>query len=136
MKPKTMYYYLFYKFYRLFESFETTRWLTDVKAVICIISIEIWILFSLLNYYDVLTHRHIIFSFFSLTVLIPLVILLLIKWVLFWKDDRWREYVKEFDKWPKRKNQIGGWVVAGLTLLIFANLILSLYLDPPVGGWK
>ena len=136
MSLTKMYHYLFYKYYRLFEAFKTTRWLTDTKAVIVVMSIEIWILFSLNNYYDILSHHRGQLNFISFKVLIPFISLILINWYTFLKDDRWKDYVKEFDQWPKRKNIIGGWIIAGVTLFFFANLIFSIYLDPPPGGWK
>ncbi|NQX41295.1 hypothetical protein HQN84_20765 [Pedobacter steynii] len=136
MSLKVMYYYLFYKFYKLFEAFKTTRWLTDTKAIIVVMSIEIWILFSLNCYYDVLSHKRGQLNFISIKVLVPFILLLIIKWFAFWRDDRWKDYVKEFDKWPEEKNNKGGWIVAGITLFFFANLLFSLYLDPPPGGWK
>jgi hypothetical protein len=103
MKMIKMYYYLFYKFYRLFEAFKTTRWLTDTKAVIVVMSIEIWILLSLNCYYDVLSHKRGQLNFISIKVLVPFILLLIIKWFAFWRDDRWKDYVKEFDKWPEEK---------------------------------
>ncbi len=78
-----MYYYLFYKYYRLFEAFKTTRWLTDTKAIIVVISIEIWILFSLNCYYDVLSHTRSQLDFISIKVLVPFILLLIIKWFAF-----------------------------------------------------
>lgn len=131
-----MYYYLFYKYYRLFEHFKTTRWLTDVKAVIVVISLEIWILFSLNNYWDVLLGRHGELSFFSFKVLVPFLLLMLLKWFAFWKDDRWKEYVNEFNQWSQKTNNQGSWIVACITLLCFANLVFSFYLNPPPGGFR
>ena len=136
MGLKKMYYYLFYKFYRLFEAYKTTRWLTDIKAVIVVMSIEVWALFSLQNYYDVLLHQHGKLSFYSFKVLIPFAIIIIINWFAFVHDDKWKEYVYEFDQWPKEKNKKGTWIVAGITLFVFAILVFSFYLNPPPGGWK
>lgn len=114
---------------------KTTTWLSDAKAVLVILSLEIWVLFSLNNYVDIYLKKHGRLSFFSFKVLIPFIILLLIKWLFFWKDDRWKDYVQHFDNWPKEKNDRGGWLVAFVVLFCLANLIFSFYLNPPSGGW-
>jgi hypothetical protein len=41
--------------------------------------------------------------------------------------DVWKDYIKEFDQLPKRKNKIGGWVVFGVLMLIIANMVFAFY---------
>jgi len=66
----------------------------------------------------------------------PFIILYGINWFIFEKDDRWKEYVKEFDGWPRKKNVVGMWAVVMMILFVIFNFIYSLYLNPPPGGLK
>jgi hypothetical protein len=136
MTLKKMYYYLFYKFYKLFEAFKTTRWLTDFKAGIVIAVLEIWLLFSVYSYIDVINGKRTEYDLISLKVILPSAIIFLIKWFAFVKDDSWKDYVKEFDEWPKEKNRKGTWVVVSIVLFVMGNLVFSLYLNPPPGGLR
>lgn len=136
MSLERVYYYLFYKFYRLFEAFETTRWLTDMKAIIVVMTLEIWIVFSLINYHDVIVEERSQFNFLSSIELIPFMIIILIKWFAFWRDSKWKDYVNEFDRWPKVKNRNGTMIVMGIVAFIVVNFVVSFYLNPPPNGWK
>lgn len=136
MSFKEMYYYVFYKFYKFFEAFKTTRWLTDTKSGIVLGVLEVFVLFSLINYYDLLVGQQKDLDIKSVEIFLPLLIIVLIKWFFFIKDDTWKDYVLEFDKWPKEKNRKGTWIVAGVILTIMANFIFSLYLNPPPGGLR
>jgi hypothetical protein len=46
---------------------------------------------------------------------------------IFHHRDQWKDIVKEFDKLPKRKNKIGGWIVFGVVLLIISNMVFAFY---------
>ena len=37
-------------------------------------------------------------------------------------------YVVEFERWPKRKNVIGGWIVVSLMSLLVVNFVFTFYL--------
>jgi len=131
-----MYYYLFYKYYKLFEAFKPKQWTPDISAITLLMSLEIWIFFAANNYYDILSHQHGTLVFFSFRILIPFIIILLIKWLAFWRNDRWKNYIHKFDQLPEETNQTGTSIVTFITIFIFANLIFSFYLNPPPGGWK
>lgn len=66
MGLKEMYACLFYELYKFFESMKTTRWFSDAKVVLVILSLELWFLFSLNNYLDVYLKKHgrLLFFFF------------------------------------------------------------------------
>ena len=122
---KQMYYYLFYKFYKLAEA-APSRWLSDWKAGIIIITLEVWSLFSLINYYNVWVDRYMTLK---KAYIIPIIMLIcFINYMAFIHSDRWKDYVKDFDKLPKNKNKIGSWIVFSITIFIIANLIFSYYL--------
>ena len=122
---KKAYYYLFYKFYRMSEA-APSRWLSDWKAGICIIALELWSVYSLVNYYNIFINR--CFALNKTYVIITVLIICSINYFAFVHTDVWKEYVKEFDQLPKKKNRIGSWVVFGVVLFVIVNLIFSFYL--------
>jgi len=100
MEIKEVYYYTYYKFYRLFDSFKTTRWLMDMKAMVLLGVLELWLLFSIINYYVFFSGNSIKLTFVSPAFLIPFVLIVCIKWMLFVFNDSWKTYFKEIDSWP------------------------------------
>jgi uncharacterized membrane protein YukC len=124
-KIKRAYYYLFYKFYKMSEA-APSRWMSDWKAGIVIIALEIFLLYSLVNYYNVFVDKF--FDFGKGSVISTVLIVCLLNYLLFVHTDKWKDYVKEFDQLPKKKNRIGSWIVFGIVLFVVANLIFSFYL--------
>ena len=88
-----------------------------------------WILVSLNGYYNVLLHRNGQLKSLSIEVLYLLICLFIIQWFYFWRDNKWERYIKEFDLWPPQKNQIGGYIVTCVVIILFVNLCVALYLD-------
>lgn len=105
-----------------------SRWVSDWKAGIVIIVLELWILFSIGIYYAALTKTKIELDITMPIIFIPLLIIILINYLAFVHTDVWKEYVKEFDRLPKKKNRIGSWIVLGVVLFVVANLIFPFYL--------
>ena len=138
MKPKKVYQYLFYKLYKFYDVdsiwLGAKRW-TDWKASFSLLVLEFWLLISFYNYYDVFTEKD--FSSYSKNIisLATLLILVIIKYFVFEQRNRWKEYIIEFDKWPKKKNKIGTIMVWMLVLFIMANFIFSFYLISQI-DWK
>lgn len=124
-----MYYYFFYKIYKFLQLSFLTKGNTKYKAVLIIINLEILTVFSFFNYEDVFFKQHVDVNFFSVKVLLPVILLGLIKWFLFSRDDRWMDYVKKFDQWPKKKNRIGTVIVIGIVALLVANFIASVHFN-------
>lgn len=124
---KQAYYYLFYKFYRMSEA-APSRWLSDWKAGIAIIVLEIWICLSLISYFSVITKRATELTISNPIVFLPLIVIIGLNYFAFVYTDIWKEYVAEFDQLPKKKNRIGSWIVFGVVLFVVANLIFSFYL--------
>jgi len=141
MSIKQLYSYFFYILYGIWfkidKSFGATGpFPTKMKALICMFGIEVWLVFSIALYFGYFfnIHPHIVFfSFFGLA---PFIILLVMKWFIFEKDDRWENYVKEFNRWSPKKNRAGAWIVIIVILFIVFNFIYSLHLNPPPGGLK
>ncbi|GAA5102635.1 hypothetical protein GCM10023210_43830 [Chryseobacterium ginsengisoli] len=128
---KKAYYYLFYKIYKSIEYTSEEfggAFLTDFKTGLVIGALEIWLLFSIGNYYSIITKKNAELSLTMPIVYIPLVILLILNYFSFIHNDIWKEYNRKFDQLPKKKNIIGTWIVVGVIVFIIANLIYSFYL--------
>ena len=130
MNTKEMYYYLFYKFYK-FAKWSPSIFSSDTVATILVASLELWAIFSLNNYYDIIRGKHSELSFLSFKGIIPILIILSTKFYYFGSNNKWKPYFNEYERWPKEKNIRGTWIVVGLTIFIFLNLGLSSYFNPP-----
>jgi hypothetical protein len=113
MSLKEMYYYWFYQYYTVLSKPVFTKWGNAMwKASILMLGLEIWALFSVKNYYEILSgKRDNSLTLFPLKVMLPVSVLILINLAAFYFSDKWKGYVKEFDKWPKEKNKKGRWIV-------------------------
>ncbi len=121
---KKAYYYLFYKLYKWIGE---DNWWTEWKASLSISVLVFYSVFSLLVYYTIFIDRYfqlgdnkLVVFFFILSIPVP-------NYFIFNHSDQWKDIVNEFDKLPKRKNKIGGWIVFGVVLLIIANLFFAFY---------
>lgn len=123
---KKGYYYSFYKFYKFSEA-APSKWLSDWKASLTLDIIVVILFTSLLNYYKVFVSpkSHLGEDYL---LLIVLAIINVINYMVFHNKDKWKEYVDEFDKLPKKTNNIGSWVVLITVTIIVTNFILSFYL--------
>ena len=130
MDIKEGYYYLFYKFCKFFKALQV-KILIKSRAAICVMALELFFLFSLINYAEYFLNKHFDLKFFSPEILIPLLILLFIKWRVLIKTDDWESYVQEFDHWSDQKNARGSWIVFIIVILSIANFIFSGYLSSP-----
>lgn len=128
MIMRKIYPYIFYKLYKFSEA-APSKWWSDWKATVALLALELWFIMSVFIYYDLITNKglpadNIVAIVGGLTI----GVLVLIKYLVFYRYDRWRTYVAEFDKWPKRKNKIGTVLVCMLVFVIISNLIFSFYL--------
>ena len=131
-----MYYYMFYKYYKLFKELNPKEWTPDMIAVLIMMNLIGFLILPIQFYYDIFSDTRGITSFLSVKVIGFLIFVFVIQWLAFWRNDNWKIYVDRFDRWPPNKNERGGWIVAGVTILLLANFIISFALDPPPGGWK
>jgi hypothetical protein len=128
MAIKEIYAYIFYKLYKFSEA-APSKWWSDWKATIAMLALELWVTISLFIYLDVNTNNGLPSD--GIIVLVGGSIigaLVLIKYLVFYRHDRWKFYVAEFDKLPKRQNRIGSVLVCLLVVLVISNLIYSFYL--------
>jgi hypothetical protein len=124
-KLKKSYYYLFYKLYRFLEA-APSKWQSDWNAELLVDVFVFFLFVSIGIYYNVFVDRY--FDFGSKGSFVLFFILISVpNYFIFHHTDRWKRIVKEFDRLPKRKNIIGGWIVFILILLIIGNLIFAFY---------
>ena len=124
---KRAYKYTFYKLYRFYEA-APSRWMSDWKASVSLMALEIWTLLSLVNYISVYTRKGFSDNFF-LSLFIPFLIFSTIhKFFTFEHRNRWRIYVNKFSRIPKKENSTGTYIVWICICLLIGNLIFSFYL--------
>ena len=121
------YKYIFYKLYKHYENGGIIWW-SEWKASLSINALCIWMLSSIGVYYTIVTKTKLELSIKMPIIWIPLVAIFFFNYFLFHHKDRWKEIIHEFDKWDKKKNRIGGWIVFAIVIAVIANLISSFYL--------
>lgn len=106
-------------------------WLAETKAMIYTGFVIGMILLTVLINYKIHVNRYFelddtanfkIKLFFFLLLIIGLP-----HYCFFSRNDKWILIVKKFDRLPKRKNKIGGWVIFIFCAFILINLIYSYY---------
>jgi hypothetical protein len=120
---KKAYFYLFYKFYK-FGS-HSGPFPNDFSAGVLIVILEMLILGILKFYYIGFIDQNDTIKPFSVATIVPLLAVFLINYFSFVNNDKWKEYVKEFDKLPRYKNIIGTWVVLMIVAFILVNVVIS-----------
>jgi hypothetical protein len=128
---RNAYYYLFYRIYRVVEKSSKTMggaFFTDFKAVCLLIILEIYLLFSIGIYWTEIGDFNIELRLELPIVYVPLILVIGLNSIAFGNRKVWQRYVAEFERWPKRKNVIGGWIVVSLMSLLVANFIFAFYL--------
>lgn len=131
-----MYYYIFYKYYKLCKALKPKQWTPEMIAVLIMMNLIGLLIFPIQFYYDIFSDTRGVIPFLSFKVIAILLFTFIIQWLAFWRDDKWKQYIERFDQWTSSKNERGGWIVAVVTILLLANFIVALTLDPPPGGWK
>ena len=118
------YQYFFYKFYKFYETSTYSKWWSEWKALVSIIAIEMWTLFSLAFYYQAFTGDA---PEIDSLVWVIGTVLAVGNWYLFEHQDKWKDIVKEFDELPKKKNRIGSFFVFLVVLGSIVNVFFSIY---------
>jgi magnesium-transporting ATPase (P-type) len=129
MSIRKLYYYFFYKIYKSIQytSAPFGEFLNNFKAGLVMIVLQLWIVFSIINYYTVITGTKVQLSISNPIIYIPLVIILGVNYYTLDYLDIWKSYNNEFDQLHKKKNIIGGWIVLAIVIIITANFIFSFY---------
>ncbi|MEF9477791.1 hypothetical protein OWR28_08845 [Chryseobacterium sp. 1B4] len=129
-KIKKAYYYLFYKVYKSIqytsEMVGGAFW-TDFKAGLVILTLELWIVGSFLNYYSIINDKKLNIDTISPILLTSLVVFSIINYFSFIRTDIWKTYNKEFDKLSEKENQKGTTIVWVITICITTNFFICLF---------
>lgn len=126
-KIRKAYNYVFYKLYKWYNK-GPFIWASDWKAILSMDVILIFIWLSILVYYTIFIDRYVRFDSNLLFYCIYIFLIRLPNYLLLSYKQSWVNIVEEFDKLPKKRNRIGGWIVFGVVLIVFGNLIFSFYL--------
>ncbi|AYN00140.1 hypothetical protein [Chryseobacterium sp. 3008163] len=130
-KIKRVYYYLFYKIYKSIiytsEMLGGEFW-SDFKAGIVLLTLELWIIGSFLNYYSIINNEKLNIDAISPILLIFLIIFCILNYFSFVHTNIWKEYNREFDKLPKDINKKGGIIVWSIIAFIIINFFVSAFL--------
>ncbi|MDE5439231.1 hypothetical protein KRE40_11195 [Elizabethkingia meningoseptica] len=126
---KNAYYYFFYKMYKLINytsEISGGAFLTDFKASLAMIALEIWFGASLFNYYAILIDES--FSVKKEHFIVLGILIILLNYSTFDHNSVWKDYIKKFDQLPEKVNKRGGVFFYIIIISIIGNFILSLYL--------
>ena len=123
-KIKQAYFFLFYKMYKWIGE---DNWSADWKASLSIDVLVFFAILSFIVYYTTFIDRYFELVDSKIIVFLFIVGISVPNYFIFHHRDQWKEIVKNFDNLPKKKKLIGGWIVFGVVLLIFANLFFAFY---------
>jgi uncharacterized membrane protein YbhN (UPF0104 family) len=129
MNIKKSYYYLFYKFYKLGE-LSPSIFPSDFISIVVILWLEMMFLLSLKIYYREFINPNDNLRLVSFQTIGILSILIIIKYVAFIRNTKWKKYAKEFNQLPEAKNDNGTAIVIGIVLFVISNLIFACWLEP------
>lgn len=121
------YYYMFYKLYKWYERGPSV-WLSDWKALLSLDVLWIFIGISGLVYYTLFADRYFSIGDGKFFLIGYIVLIGIPNYFIFHHRDQWKDIVKEFDKLPKGKNRLGGWLVFLISMLIIGNMVYAFYL--------
>jgi len=93
------------------------------------------IIFSIGLGYEIVTKKESMIFASKTSIGIIIFTLSAFNYLVFNHNDTWKIIVKEFDKWPKKKNFIGGIIAWSVMFLIFGSVILMFYLMSQI-NWK
>jgi hypothetical protein len=131
-----LYQYFFYKLYRFYESSTYSKWWSEWKAYVTMLTLSIWLYCAIEASYHYFFNVPMVSSDTSIdlkTVVFGLIIGVL-NWLLFEYKDKWKIIVKDFDKLSKQKNRIGSIIV--LVIIISIIYFYWFYSIPLLGKLK
>ena len=117
-------------FYKLFKWYERgpSIWWSDGKAVLSIDVLCVFIGISIVTYYTIFIDRYFRVGDGKFFLMGYIFLIATPNYFIFNHRNRWKYIVKEFEKLPKRKNEIGGWIILGVILLIITNMVYAFFL--------
>lgn len=101
---------------------------THFRAELSIGVLKIWFFIVIYAYSCVLLDIKPTISIERPIGFLPLLLVALSTHYFFDISNKWKLYFEEFEKWPKKKNKIGGIIVWSLIVFIFINVFISVEL--------
>lgn len=116
LTPMTAYQFAFYTFYQLFEAVSLDK-ASVWKACVVISVIDIWIVGTIVEQLGLLD---VVLRHTTLTLISGGVLGSLLNYHVFYHDDRWKRYAKEFQKYSRRELIVGRILVGLFVVFCFA----------------
>lgn len=91
------------------------------------IALELWTLFSMINYYTFITGNKVDLSFSKPIMYIPFIFIIGFNYYTLEHLDVCKRYNIEFEQLPQKKNMIGSWIVFLIVMILTTNFIFSFY---------
>lgn len=126
MLLKKAYYYFYYQLYKFTNP--TSIFPRQFRATLYLGTLLIFIGASGLYFYGTFIQPGFQIGDGKWSVILYIGIVCLPNFFMFEYKDQWKDIVSEFDKLPKKTNQIGRLIVWSIIILIIANFIFSIYL--------
>ncbi|MCS4300661.1 hypothetical protein [Chryseobacterium sp. BIGb0232] len=126
---KKAYYYFFYKLYKimLWTSSPFENFFSKFRASLALIALELWIIFTIRNYYHIVSNNNPKLSS-NLPLYVIAILIIASNYIsIDYYNNIWEKYKDEFDKLPKKKNIVGGIIVWGIILFITVNFFVSIH---------
>ncbi len=101
---------------------------SDFKAGIVLLTLELWIIGSFLNYYSIINSERLSINVINPILLISLIVFCIINYFAFIHTDVWKEYNAEFDKLSEHINSKRGIIVWIIIAFITINFFVSVFL--------
>jgi len=109
-----VYDYIFYKLFRFADGTPSKLWPTEFKALATLCVIEAWLLVATAI---VLSLDHgVVTGPNTISIVIAVSVVFGSNYLLFEWKDRWKNIVKRFEQWPRKKQVIGGYFVWSIML--------------------
>jgi hypothetical protein len=128
MSIELIHHYIFYKMYKFWDFFSYPKFASDFKATVSMVLLETSLFACIPFYYAAHTGKIFYLDLKDIRILIPSLVIMLVNYMSFIRNDNWKKYMSQFDSLPKRKNILGSVVVLLLTITIFSNVIYSIRL--------
>lgn len=128
MDIRKAYEYIYYKIYKFLEKTEIAGFWMEWRACCLVLLLNIFIIFSIINYYTIISKTRIIFSDSSLFIYISAFFLAFFNYKIFLSKNKWKKIIIYFDRLPQKINERGTLIVLVVIIFIICNLIFSFYL--------
>jgi hypothetical protein len=128
MNIKQLYGYFYYFFYNIWHKIDMAfgasgPFPTEIKAFVCMFAVEVWLVFAIATYFGYFFNINPRSGVYLFMISTPFIVLFVMNWFIFEKDNRWKNYVKKFNSWPPKRNRVGTWLVIITILVVFFNFL-------------